>query len=109
LLTAENLVAADPHTAVADALFIREVVSPTGDYTGTLYEKIGTVSVETPALGTITVNPDCSFTSTLEVPEFFSGAIVINGVFFNGGKEYYALAIDAGVPYSFVQGKRIDQ
>jgi hypothetical protein len=109
LLTAENLVATDPHTAVADALFIREVVSLTGDYTGTLYEKIGTVSVETPALGTITVNPDCSFTSTLEVPEFFSGAIVIKGVFFNGGKEYYALAIDEGVPYSFVQGKRISQ
>ena len=40
------------------------------------------MSVETPALGTITVNPDCSFTSTLEVPEFFPGAIVLKGVFF---------------------------
>lgn len=109
LLTAENLVAIDQHTAVADALFIREDVSLTGHYTGTLYEKIGTVSVETRALGKITVNPDCSFTSTLKVPEFFTGAIVINGVFFNEGKEYYALAIDEGIPYSFVYGKRISQ
>ena len=109
LLTAENLVATDPHTAVADTLFIREDVSLTGDYTGTLYEKIGTVSVETPALGTITVNPDCSFTGTLKVPEFFSGAIVMKGVFFNEGKEYYALTIDEGIPYSFAYGKRIGQ
>ena len=109
LLTAENLVAAEPHTAVADTLFIREDVSLTGDYTGTLYEKIGTVPVETPALGTITVNPDCSFTGTLKVPEFFSGAIVMKGVFFNEGKEYYALAIDEGIPYSFAYGKRIGQ
>ena len=66
------------------------------------------MSVETPALGTITVNPDCSFTSTLEVPEFFPGAIVLKGVFFlffYEGKEYYALAIDEGLPFSFAQGK----
>jgi hypothetical protein len=117
LLTAENIIAVDPNTAVADALVIREDVSLTGDYTGTLYEKIGPVSVETPALGTLKVNPDCSFAATLKVPEFFSDVITMRGVFFNGGKEYYALAIDdpnlppeqQGIKFSFAYGKRISQ
>lgn len=117
LLTAENIIAVDPKTAVADTLIIREDVSLTGDYTGTLYEKIGPVSVETPALGTVKVNPDCSFTATLKVPEFFSDAITMKGVFFNGGKEYYALAIEdlslppeqQGIKFSFAYGKRISQ
>ncbi len=115
VLSAENIIAVAPTTALADTLFIREDVSLTGDYTGTLYEKIGPVSVETPALGTFTVNPDCSFTSTLKVPEFFSDTIVVKGVFFNEGKEYYALALGTpglppeqqGIKYSFGYGKRI--
>ncbi len=109
LLTAENLVAVDPHTALADALFIREEVSMTGDYTGMLYEKLGPISVDgLPVSGKFTVNPDCSFTSTLVVTvNGVTGTIPINGVFFNEGKEYYALAIDDGIPYSFAQGKRI--
>ncbi len=117
LVNAENIIATDPKTAVADSLFIREDVSMNGAYTGTLYEKIGPVSVETAALGTYTVNPDCSFTSTLRVPEFFPDPIVIKGVFFNEGKEYYALAIDdpalpleqQGIKFSFIYGKRIGQ
>ncbi len=109
LLTAENLVVLDPHTALADALFIREEVSATGDYTGMLYEKLGPISVDgLPVSGKITVNPDCSFLSTLVVTvNGVTSTIPINGVFFNEGKEYYAFAIDDGIPYSFGQGKRI--
>jgi len=31
----------------------------------------------------------------------------VTGVFFDEGKEFFGLAIDPGVPYSFAQGKRI--
>ena len=109
LLTAENLVAAGPHTVLADVLFIKEEVSLTGDYAGTLYEKLGAISVDGLQLsGKFTVNPDCSFSSTLVVTvNGTTSTIPINGVFFNEGKEYYAIAIDDGTPYSFGQGKRI--
>jgi hypothetical protein len=116
LLSAENIVAGNPAMGVADSLFIRQDVSPTGDWMGTLYEKIGPVSVETAALGTFSVNPDCSFTATLKVPEFFSQTIFIKGVFFNQGKEFYALGLDdlndplelQNIKFSFAYGKRIN-
>lgn len=109
LLTAENLVTIAPNTAFADSLFIREEVSLTGEYKGTLYERLGPIPVDgLPVSGKYTVNPDCSFTSTLVVTvNNVTSTIPINGVFFDEGKEYYALAIDEGVPYSFAQGKRI--
>lgn len=109
LLTAENLVTLDPHTALADALFIREQISMTGDYEGMLYEKLGITPVDgLPVSGKYTVNPDCSFSSTLLVTvNNVTSTIPINGVFFNEGKEYFAFAIDDGVPYSFAQGKRV--
>jgi len=115
LLSAENIIGRD--TAVADSLFIRQDVSLTGDWNGTLYEKIGPVSVETAALGTFSVNPDCSFTATLKVPEFFSDAIVMKGVFFNQGKEFYLLAFDVlslppeqqDIRFSFAYGKQMGQ
>jgi hypothetical protein len=115
-LSAENIIALDPTLAVADTLMIRSRVSENGDYTGTLYEKIGPTAVETQVLGTIKVNPDCSFTGTLEIPEFFPGAVIVEkGVFFNEGKEYYMLALDdpalpldlQGIKFSFGYGKRI--
>ena len=121
LLTAENIVNVGPlpapffdPTGVADALFIREAVSPSGKYTGTLYEKLGDSSIDKlPVFGEYAINPDCSFSSTLN---FYLLAdpttlvtIVVKGVFFNEGKEFYGLAIDVGVPYSFVQGERISQ
>jgi len=119
LLSAENIVEVsfDPAVAAADNLFIRQDISMNGDWTGRLYEKLGPVSVNTPALGTFAVNPDCSFNSTLRVPEFFPNAIVIKGVLFNEGKEYYALAIEdlslppdqQGIKFSFAYGKRIGQ
>lgn len=109
LLTAENLVTLAPHTALADSLFIREKVAMTGDYNGILYERLGSIPVDGLAVsGKYTVNPDCSFTSTLIVTvDNVTSTIPINGVFFDGGKQYYALAIDEGVPYSFAQGQRI--
>lgn len=111
LLTAENIVTVDPTTAVADALFIRADIALTGDYTGTLYEKFGPLPpIELPASGKFTVSPDCSFSATLDVTiQGTPVSIPIRGVFFNEGKEYYGLAIDPGVPYSFAQGKRIGQ
>jgi hypothetical protein len=74
-----------------------------------LYEKLGAISVDgLPLSGKFTVNPDCSFSSTLVVTvNGTTSTIPINGVFFNEGKEYYAIAIDDGTPYSFGQGKRI--
>lgn len=109
LLTAENLVTFAPHTAFADSLFIREEVSLTGDYKGTLYEKLGPIPVDgLPVFGKYNVNPDCSFLSTLVVTvNGTTSTIPINGVFFDEGEEYYAFAIDEGIPYSFAQGKRI--
>lgn len=119
LLTAENIVGVsfEPAIAVADTLLIQQKVSMNGEYVGRLYEKIGPVSVNTPALGTFAVNPDCSFTATLRVPEFFSTAITIKGVFFDEGKEYYGMAIEdlslppeeQGIKFSSVHGKRIGQ
>jgi len=108
LLTAENIVSTEQGN-VADALFIREEVSLTGDYTGTLYEKLGPVSVDgLPVSGKYNVSPDCSFTSTLVVViQGTPVTISINGVFYNEGHDFYALAMDLEVPYSFAQGKRI--
>lgn len=109
LFTAENLLTLLPHHAFADALFIREEVSLTGDYTGMLYERAGSNVVDgLPVSGKYTVNADCSFTSTLVVTvNGVSGTVPINGIFFEEGKEFYALAIDEGIPYSFAHGKRI--
>jgi hypothetical protein len=109
LLTAENLVTVAPNTAVADSLFIREEIALTGEYKGALYEQLGSIPVDgLPVSGKYTVNPDCSFTSTLIVTvDNVTSTIPINGVFFDQGKSFYALAIDPGVPYSFAQGQRI--
>lgn len=113
LLTAENIVLRSLHEGVFDTLFIREDVSLTGNYTGTLYEKNGPDSIDTlPVFGTYTVNANCSFSSTLKF--YVLGThdlvtIVRDGIFFNEGKDYYALAIDPGVPYSIAHGERITQ
>jgi hypothetical protein len=36
-----------------------------------------------------------------------SVTVTINGVFYNQGHDFYAMAMDIEVPYSFVEGKRI--
>jgi hypothetical protein len=116
----ENIITQDAHTAIADTLLIREDVSMSGDRTGTLYESLGGFSVDgIPAWGTVTVNPDCSFTSTINFQASFGqiGPIDSRGVYFNQGEEFYSLAIyDESVPpdqqyikYSFCQGTRVKQ
>jgi hypothetical protein len=109
LFTAENLITLAPNTALADSLFIREEVALTGEYKGTLYERLGSNALDgLPVSGKYTVNPDCSFTSTLIITvNNVSSTVQINGVFFDEGKQFYALAIDEGIPYSFAQGERI--
>ena len=114
LTSVENIIDLDPTTAFADSVLLREDISMTGDYTGTLYEKLGPLPpIELPVWGTTTVNPDCSFSTDLNV-EGIPSPIVIKGVFFNEGKEYYGLAIidlGNGSPfmYSLAQGTRIGQ
>ena len=108
LLTAENIVNTEQGN-VADALFIREQVSWNGDYTGTLYEKLGSLSVDgLPVTGRYEVNPDCSFTNVMVVPiQGVDVTVTMKGVFYNRGHDFYALAMDLEVPYSFIEGKRI--
>lgn len=108
VVTAENLVNAEQFN-MADALFIREDVSPGGSYTGTLYEKLGPFSVDgLPVSGKYDVSPDCSFTSALVIPiQGVPVTVTINGVFYNQGHDFYAMAMDEAIPFSFVEGKRI--
>jgi hypothetical protein len=114
LVTVENIIDVDPKTAFSDTVLLTEDVAMTGDYTGTLYEKLGPIGpIQLPINGNITVNPDCSMTSSLNV-EGIPGPIMIKGVFYNEGKDYFGMAIiDLGnnspFMYSFAQGKRITQ
>ncbi|MGB9073487.1 MAG: hypothetical protein WCC22_12675 [Terriglobales bacterium] len=103
--------------AFADAALFRLDVSLSGDFTGTLYQKIGPIYLEAPATGTVAVNSDCTFSSTLNTPAF-PGTNRERGVFFNEGKEFYMLPIDTVGPgsndqtpetYAFCQGTRIGQ
>jgi hypothetical protein len=108
VVTAENLVTVEQFN-MADALFIREDVSLGGQYTGTLYEKLGPGSVDgLPVSGKYDVSPDCSFTSVLVIPiQGVPVTVTINGVFYNQGHDFYAMAMDEAIPFSFVEGKRI--
>jgi hypothetical protein len=108
LLTAENIVNTEQGN-VADALFIREQVSWNGDYTGTLYEKLGPLSVDGLGVtGKYDVNMDCSFRNVMVVAiQGVSVTVTMKGVFYNQGHDFYALAMDLEVPYSFIEGKRI--
>ena len=115
LMTAENILPVPdlPGSPLFEnAMLLHLQVSMTGDFTGMLYEKLGPVgNIEVPISGTIAVNPDCSFSQTLNfevhgVPR----AVFIRGVYFNEGKELYALGIDdlgMGIKFSFARGQRI--
>ncbi len=111
----ENLVRFDtPYPIFADALLLRLDVSMAGDFTGTLYEKLGpSGGIELPASGTITVNPDCSFASTLNLTiHGVPVAAPLRGVFFDHGKRAFGLNMNAGPTgtlYSFAQGQRIGE
>lgn len=105
-----------PNTAFANSLLFRVNISLAGDFTGTLYEKAGPASIEIPVSGTVSVNSDCSFSSTLNTP--LPGTNLERGVLFDQGKEFYMLPIVTVGPgpndrkpekYAFCQGKRIAQ
>jgi hypothetical protein len=116
LLACENILRSGlyPQMAVADALLLNLDISWTGDYAGVLYEKFGMKSIELPVNGTMTVNPDCSFSDTLNIPDI-SSTVILKGAFFDEGKQYYSMGIlnptrpptDQDIKYSFCQGTRI--
>ena len=117
VLDIQNIIGYQPTSAIADTVLIRQEVSMTGEYTGKMFEKFADLPpVETWVQGKFTVNPDCSFTSKLEIPQYFVN-LVGKGVFFNQGKEFYMLIPgDPALPldqqwlkYSFVYGKRVGQ
>lgn len=114
LATVENLlpIPDTPNSPLfRNAMLIRTDVSMSGDFTGTLYEKLGPVpNIELPVWGTTTVNPDCSYNQTLNFEVHgIPRTAAIRGVYFNEGKEYYGFAMDSnmGIVYSFGHGERI--
>lgn len=112
LMTAENLVRLGPNPILSDAVLLHLDISNSGDVTGTLYEKLGpTGNIQLPVWGTMTVSPNCSFTSNLNaVVQGIPSVIPLRGIFFNQGKELYGLNVNArtvGTQYSFGHGERI--
>lgn len=113
LLPVENLVQFSSDVPIfSDAVLLRYDVSLNGDFTGTLYEKLGpTGNLVFPASGTIIVNPDCSYSSRLYL-NIFGTPVTIDtrGVYFDQGKKLYGLQVSAGgTKYSFGQGQRVGQ
>ncbi len=117
LLSCESIDPIDPSTAFADAALFRLDISLTGDFTGALYQKIGPIYLEVPASGTVAVNSDCTFSSTLNTPASASTNRE-RGIFFDEGKGFYLLPLDNVGPgpndltpetYAFCQGRRIGQ
>ncbi len=109
VLGAENLVQFYPSWPLfSDVVLLTFDVSMTGDFTGTLYEKLGPYGgIVLPATGTIHVNPDCSFRGELNLT--IAGKSTtgpIRGVFFDQGKKSYVLNMNP--QFSFAQGERID-
>ncbi len=109
LVTAENLVQFPTQPMFSDVVLLTYDVSTTGDYTGTLYEKLGTIGdIVLPATGTTHVNPDCSFTGELYLTVYGKPTTgPIRGVFFDQGKKFYALNMNPA--FSFAVGERIDK
>lgn len=117
LMTCENLIKASSTTMISDTFLLRMDISFSGDYTAELFEKIGPTSVHLPAFGTMTVNPDCSFAGTLDVPAAYQGSILTRGVFFNEGKEFYGMGIlndektaaEQAIKYSLCHAERLGE
>ncbi len=115
VMSVENLVQFDtPYPIFSDVVLLRLDIPMTGDFTGMMYEKLGpSGGIELPASGTLTVNPDCSFASTLNLT--IHGVPVVaplRGVFFDEGKKLYGLNMNTnptGTLYSFGQGQRIGE
>lgn len=111
----ENLVRFDtPYPIFSDVLLLRIDVAMSGDYTGMLYEKLGpSGGIELPASGTITVNPDCSFTGNLDLVIHGNPVTApLRGVFFDQGKRAFGLNMNTspiGTQFSFGEAVRISQ
>ena len=106
LTSVEQIIPWSWPTAWADAALVRQDVSETGHFTGTLYEKLGDLSnIEHPVWGMIKVHPDCSFSETLIGPDPV-GTNIIKGAYFNEGRESYGMVM--GLSYSFGHSERID-
>jgi hypothetical protein len=115
VLSIQNIIVDQPTISIADTVLIREDISMSGDYTGKMFEKYADhPPVESWVQGRVTVNPDCSFSNNLQIPDYFVN-LLGKGVFFNQGKEFYMLVPgDPALPmdqqwlkYSFVYGKRV--
>ncbi len=117
LWTVENLVRFDtPYPILSDALLMRLDISMNGEFTGTLYEKLGpTGNIVLPVWGTTTVNPDCSFASTLNIvfPSLgITATAPVRGVFFDQGKKAFGMNMNTsstGTQFSFGEAVRISQ
>lgn len=114
VITAENIVQSPllPDGKVGgftDIIVFLLNLSMTGDYTGSIFEKLGPISFEGTIFGTITINSDCSFSWDLNVKDITTAPIRVRGVFFNDGKEFYSLALEEGIDASFAQGIRVGQ
>ena len=94
LMSCDNILRSGlyPTKIVADTFLLPMDISMAGDYTGMLYEKFGMAAIELPVDGTMTVNADCSFTDTLDIPSLPS-TVILKGVFFDEGKEFYGMGI----------------
>jgi hypothetical protein len=111
LLTVENLVQCSSDAPIfSDAVLSRYDVSMNGHFTGTLYEKLGSIgNLAFPASGTIVLNPDCSYASRL-YRNICGTPVTIDtrsGYFDQGEKLYWLQASHGGTQYSFEQGQRV--
>jgi len=105
-----------PPNIFAGAFLMRWVISPGGDYTGTLFGKVGPVPGEFPVAGNITVHNDCTAEGTLTSP-VMPGVNHGRGVFFDEGKRAYFLPLvnNPGEPgetpqlYGYCEITRIDR
>ncbi len=111
VVSVENMVQFSASAPIfSDVLLLRYDVSKSGDYEGTLYEKLGPAgNIVLPASGTIKVNPDCSLESTLNITILNKPATISSrGVAFDQGKRFYAIVVSSGgVKFSLIEGKRI--
>jgi hypothetical protein len=110
VIAVENMVQFTPVMPIfSDVLLLRTNVSRSGDYTGVLYEKLGpNGNIMLPVSGNITVNPDCSYASTLKLTiQGTPVTIGTRGIYFEQGKKFYGLQVSTGgTQFSFGAGER---
>jgi len=83
-----------PPNIFAGAFLIRMLVSPGGEYTGTMIGKVGPINTEPglPVSGNLTVHDDCTAEGTLASPAQPSINLA-KGVFFDEGRQGYWLPL----------------